>query len=74
MLFAEGTRFTPSKHEASQKFAEKNKLPLLKNHLVPRTKGFITSMKAIRGKIDAIYDVNIAFKKNDKVQSKLKNL
>ena len=67
MLFPEGTRFSPLKHEESQKFAEKNRLPLLKNHLTPRTKGFTTGLIAMRGKIDALYDINLAFKKNDKV-------
>lgn len=67
MLFPEGTRFSPLKHKESLKFSEKNGLPSLKHHLTPRTKGFTTGLMAMRGKIDALYDVNLAFKKNDKV-------
>lgn len=39
-LFAEGTRFTPEKHEVSKEFARSRGLPELKHHLIPRTKGF----------------------------------
>ena len=40
LLFPEGTRFTKDKYLASKKFAESRNLPVLKHHLVPRTKGF----------------------------------
>lgn len=64
LLNAEGTRFTPAKHELSVKFAEERGLPLLKHHLIPRTKGFTTSLPTMRGICPAIYDINLAFKKN----------
>ena len=36
----EGTRFTDEKHAASMEIAKSKGLPLLKHHLLPRTKGF----------------------------------
>ena len=39
-LFCEGTRFTETKHEESMKVAASKGLPLLKHHLLPRTKAF----------------------------------
>lgn len=63
----EGTRFTPTKHEASLKFAKERSLPLLKHHLTPRTRGFTTSLQYFRGKIPAIYNIQLAFDKESKV-------
>lgn len=39
-LFAEGTRFTPEKHQASVEFALSRNIKPLKHHLIPRTRGF----------------------------------
>lgn len=40
LIFAEGTRFSQEKYRASLEFAkQKGNLPILKHHLVPRTKG-----------------------------------
>jgi len=39
-LFAEGTRWTPDKHEASTRFARSRGLEPLKYHLTPRPRGF----------------------------------
>lgn len=65
LLFAEGTRFTPEKCEASQKFARLKGLPVLKHHLTPRTRGFIASLPSMKGKVDAIYDFQLAFKSTE---------
>lgn len=62
LLFAEGTRYTEEKHEASLAFAREKGLPQLKHHLTPRTKGFTVSIPNMRGKITAIYDVQLGFK------------
>jgi lysophosphatidic acid acyltransferase/lysophosphatidylinositol acyltransferase len=62
LLFAEGTRFTEEKHEASLIFAKEKNLPLLKHHLTPRTKGFTTSIQFMRKKFGAIYDVTLCVK------------
>ncbi|KAM8710885.1 hypothetical protein ACLKA7_017503 [Drosophila subpalustris] len=67
LLNAEGTRFTESKHAASVKFAQERGMTVLKHHLIPRTKGFTTSLPTLRGICPAIYDVNLVFKKDAKV-------
>lgn len=67
LLNAEGTRFTPAKHEASVKFAQERGMTVLKHHLIPRTKGFTTSLPSLRGRCPAIYDLNLVFKKDAKV-------
>lgn len=45
LLFAEGTRFTKEKYEASVKFAKEKGLHILKHHLQPRTKGFVFTIQ-----------------------------
>ncbi|XP_046440703.1 1-acyl-sn-glycerol-3-phosphate acyltransferase gamma-like [Daphnia pulex] len=60
-LFAEGTRYTPAKHAASVEFAQKTGLPPLKHLLVPRTKGFVSSIEKLRGKFPAIYCATMVF-------------
>lgn len=60
-MFAEGTRFTPSKHAASVEFAQKSGLPPLQHLLVPRTKGFLLTLQQLRGKFPAIYCATLAF-------------
>uniref|UniRef100_T1GTH5 Phospholipid/glycerol acyltransferase domain-containing protein n=1 Tax=Megaselia scalaris TaxID=36166 RepID=T1GTH5_MEGSC len=71
LLNAEGTRFTEKKHEASVKFAQEKGMVPLKHHLIPRTKGFTASLPGLREKCDAIYDINLAFKKDaDQVPEK----
>lgn len=74
LLYAEGTRFTKEKHEASLSFAREKGLPQLKYHLTPRTRGFTCSIPHLRGKVDAIYDVQLAFKENTKVQPTVTNM
>ncbi|XP_013188785.1 1-acyl-sn-glycerol-3-phosphate acyltransferase gamma [Amyelois transitella] len=61
LLTPEGTRYTKKKHEASLNFAREKNLPLLKHHLTPRTRGFTTSLQFFRGKIPAIYNIQLAF-------------
>ncbi|CAB3368327.1 Hypothetical predicted protein [Cloeon dipterum] len=74
LLFAEGTRFSEHKHAASMKFAKERGLPLLKHHLVPRTRGFTSSIPHLKEKMGAIYDVQLAFKKDDKIEPSMSNL
>ncbi|XP_062176560.1 probable 1-acyl-sn-glycerol-3-phosphate acyltransferase 5 isoform X1 [Alnus glutinosa] len=67
-LFPEGTDFTDQKCIRSQKHAAERGLPLLKNVLLPKTKGFCTCLEELRGSLDAgylicvFYDVTIAYK------------
>lgn len=39
----------------SQKFAAENGLPILKNVLLPKTKGFYACVEALRSSLDAGY-------------------
>lgn len=57
VFFPEGTRLTPKKLSASQKFAESRGLPKLTRVLTPRTKGFVTSVEGLRDHCTAIYIV-----------------
>lgn len=74
LLYAEGTRFTPEKAEACQKFAKEKNLPILKYHLTPRTKGFTASIPHMRNKVPAIYDIQLGFKSTDTVNPTVNNL
>lgn len=62
ILFPEGTDFTEQKCLRSQRFAQENNLPIMKNLLLPRTKGFSSCSALLRGSIDAVYDLTIAYK------------
>ncbi|CAH1117923.1 unnamed protein product [Phaedon cochleariae] len=64
LMFPEGTRFTKKKLEASQEFAIKNNLPELNHHLMPRSRGFIASLPPMKGKVPALYQIELAFKED----------
>lgn len=74
LLFAEGTRYTKEKHEASLKFAKEKNLPLLKHHLTPRVKGFTTSVPYMKGKVGGLYDVTLCVKECHPVEPTITNL
>ncbi|KAF8946389.1 hypothetical protein BGZ52_008772 [Haplosporangium bisporale] len=60
--FLEGSRLTPSKLAASQKFMQSRGLPLLTNVMMPRTKGFITCVNKFRGShVKHVYDFTFAY-------------
>ncbi|KAG0262981.1 hypothetical protein BG011_009479 [Mortierella polycephala] len=60
--FLEGSRLTPSKLAASQKFMLGRGLPLLSNVLMPRTKGFIACVNKFRGShVKCVYDFTFAY-------------
>ncbi|KAK2994797.1 hypothetical protein RJ640_021029 [Escallonia rubra] len=61
-VFPEGTDYTEQKCTRSQKFAADNGLPILKNVLLPKTRGFHACLEILRGSLDAVYDVTIAYK------------
>ena len=63
VIYAEGTRLTPDKLEASQTFSKERGLPILKHHLQPRTKGFTLARQFLKDDVPAIYDVCLAFPK-----------
>lgn len=64
LLFCEGTRFTEEKHKISMEVADQKGLPRLRHHLLPRTKGFVLSLQAMKGKIPVIYDCTVGFRKD----------
>ncbi|XP_014242714.1 1-acyl-sn-glycerol-3-phosphate acyltransferase gamma-like [Cimex lectularius] len=74
LLFAEGTRFTEDKHKASVAFATEKGLPILKHHLNPRTKGFTSSLPELRGKVPAIYNIQMCFDPTAPVKPTVMNL
>jgi lysophosphatidic acid acyltransferase/lysophosphatidylinositol acyltransferase len=43
--------------------AKEKGLPILKHHLLPRTRGFVASIPYLKGKVPAIYDVVVAVDK-----------
>lgn len=61
-VFPEGTDFTEQKCIRSQKYASENGLPIMKNVLLPKTKGFCTCLKDLRDSLNAVYDVTIGYK------------
>ncbi|CAI9116667.1 OLC1v1017875C1 [Oldenlandia corymbosa var. corymbosa] len=62
-VFPEGTDYTEEKCKRSQKFAAENGLPVLKNVLLPKTKGFHICLETLRASLDAVYDLTIAYKR-----------
>lgn len=65
LLYCEGTRFTPKKHQVSMQVAESKGLPKLKYHLLPRTKGFWVTVQNLRGKAAAVYDSTLNFRNHE---------
>ncbi|XP_074308436.1 1-acyl-sn-glycerol-3-phosphate acyltransferase 2 [Silene latifolia] len=63
-LFVEGTRFTQAKLLAAQEYATSTGLPVPRNVLIPRTKGFVTAVSHMRSFVPAIYDMTIAIPKS----------
>ncbi|GAB2266984.1 1-acyl-sn-glycerol-3-phosphate acyltransferase 2 [Dionaea muscipula] len=63
-LFVEGTRFTEVKLLAAQEYATSTGLPIPRNVLIPRTKGFVSAVKHMRSFVPAIYDVTLAIPKS----------
>ncbi|EPS68644.1 lysophosphatidic acid acyltransferase, partial [Genlisea aurea] len=63
-LFVEGTRFTQAKLFAAQEYASSAGLPVPRNVLIPRTKGFVTAVSQMRSFVPAIYDMTVAIPKS----------
>lgn len=63
-LFVEGTRFTQAKLLAAQEYANSMGLPVPRNVLIPRTKGFVAAVNHMRSFVPAIYDVTVAIPKS----------
>ncbi|GAV59027.1 Acyltransferase domain-containing protein [Cephalotus follicularis] len=63
-LFVEGTRFTQAKLLAAQEFSASRGLPVPRNVLLPRTKGFVSAVSHMRSFVPAIYDFTVAVPQN----------
>lgn len=62
VAYPEGSRTTPSKIARSQEHAKANGQPILKNLLLPRTKGFIATMTGLQGSdVSVLYDVTSVY-------------
>ncbi|BFZ10262.1 hypothetical protein BsWGS_13301 [Bradybaena similaris] len=61
LLFPEGTRFTEDKHRASLEICKAKGYPLLKHVLLPRPKGFVTSMHGLKGHFPTILNSTVGF-------------
>jgi len=59
--FAEGTRSTPDKMRANAVWAADRGIEPFRHLLVPRSKGFVATIKGLRGHLDAVYDITIAY-------------
>lgn len=66
LLHCEGTRFTKEKHAASMAVAASKGLPLLKHHLLPRTRGFCTCLFYLKGTVSAVYDCTLNFRGSER--------
>ncbi|KAJ3674035.1 hypothetical protein LUZ60_006027 [Juncus effusus] len=73
-LFVEGTRFTPAKLLVAQEYAAQNGLPVPRNVLVPRTKGFVASVSIMRNFVPAIYDATVIIPKDQPAPTMLRIL
>jgi len=61
LIFPEGHRMSSSSLDDSISFSKKNDLPVLKNVLLPRVKGFSSSYLEIMDTIDAVYDLTLVY-------------
>ncbi|XP_059501567.1 1-acyl-sn-glycerol-3-phosphate acyltransferase epsilon isoform X2 [Stegostoma tigrinum] len=64
VIFPEGTRYNPDNPEviaASQAYAHKEGLPALKHAMSPRVKATRVAVNTMRGHLDAVYDVTVAY-------------
>ncbi|KAL5981973.1 phospholipid scramblase 1 [Asimina triloba] len=71
-LFVEGTRFTQAKLLAAQEYAASTGLPIPRNVLIPRTKGFVSAVSNMRSFVPAIYDVTVAIPKDQPAPTMLR--
>ncbi|KAK4491382.1 hypothetical protein RD792_002125 [Penstemon davidsonii] len=61
-VFPEGTDFTEQKCIRSQKYASEHELPIMKNVLLPKTKGFYACLETLKDSLDAVYDITIGYR------------
>lgn len=68
--FSEATRFSKTKHEASEAWCKKTDRPHPLHLLYPRTKGFVATVQHLRKAphVKAVYDFTIAYQHGDRFQ------
>ncbi|KAL6522443.1 1-acyl-sn-glycerol-3-phosphate acyltransferase 2 [Orobanche minor] len=71
-LFVEGTRFTQAKLLAAREYASSTGLPVPRNVLIPRTKGFVTAVSHMRSFVPAVYDMTVAIPKTSPAATMLR--
>ncbi|KAI8024925.1 1-acyl-sn-glycerol-3-phosphate acyltransferase 2 [Camellia lanceoleosa] len=63
-LFVKVTRFTQEKLLAAQEYAASAGLPIPRNVLAPRNKGFVSAVNNMRSFVPAIYDLHVHIKRH----------
>ncbi len=63
VTYPEGTRLTHAKLERARRFAEERGLEPPRHTLVPRTKGFVATVGALRHHVAAVYDLTVGYEK-----------
>ncbi len=61
VIFPEGTRFRPHKLERSRRLAEGHGFTPPRHVLLPRPRGFVAAVQALRGHVTAVYDLTIGY-------------
>lgn len=60
-FFPEGTRLTAAKLRSSQEYARQKHYPVLNKVLLPRPKGFITTVNTLREHVEAVIDTTLCY-------------
>lgn len=63
MSFPEGTRVTPEKIERSRAYAARQGFWPLEHLLIPRSKGFVATIRGLGAHVTAVYDVTIGYER-----------
>ncbi|KAE9585293.1 hypothetical protein Lal_00018316 [Lupinus albus] len=71
-LFVEGTRFTQAKLLAAQEYATSTGLPIPRNTLIPRTKGFVAAVSQMRSFVPAVYDMTVSIPRSSPAPTMLR--
>ena len=61
VTWPEGTRVTDLKLKDCHKFAAEKNLPILNYCLIPRTRGFVATIKSLRDILPYVYDITTAY-------------
>ncbi|XP_019155648.1 PREDICTED: 1-acyl-sn-glycerol-3-phosphate acyltransferase PLS1-like [Ipomoea nil] len=72
VVFLEGTCFTRENLLEAQEYAASAGLPVPKNVLIPRTKGFVSTVSHLRSLVPAIYDLTVAIPKSEEQPTMLR--